>query len=266
VTDSVTDSGAETRDEESVPEPSEDSGEAELAKLEAMVEQLELEVAELEAAELEAIAAPNLPPDVPLAQPILEPETLANPGLNSPSSSPSNLTVAQSSSPIVGGATPPRLLNPAELGWVERNLLLPDREIIIDQSFWLGLRDLGEVAFVATQYGNDLELHVMQANGEVIHTLPANADADSWILWQVQAVSFQEIDFDGSEPDVIVIADHIIGAGPNGSVPFPVTTVYFNQGASFTTDPSVNQLLTERGVATIAQAEAILRGELMFLP
>lgn len=157
--------------------------------------------------------------------------------------------------------TPPRLLNAAELGWVERNLFLPDRQIIIDQSFWLGLRDLGEVAFVATEFQNSLEFHVMQANGEVMHTLPANTHAESWIFSELQAVSFQEIDFDGSEPDVIVIAEYI-----SGNRTFPVTTVYFNQGRRFTTDPELNQLLTDRGVSTIAEAEDILRGELLFLP
>ncbi|MDJ1181473.1 hypothetical protein PJF56_21645 [Roseofilum sp. BLCC_M91] len=162
--------------------------------------------------------------------------------------------------------TPPRLLHAAELGWVERNLFLPDRQIIIDQSFWLGLRGLGEVAFVATKFQNSLEFHVMQTNGEVIHTLPPNSHAESWILSNLKAVSFQEIDFDGSEPDVIVIAEYIIGAGPRGDETFPVTTVYFNQGRRFTTDPELNQLLTERGVSTIAEAEDILRGELMFLP
>ncbi|MDJ1175258.1 hypothetical protein [Roseofilum capinflatum] len=162
--------------------------------------------------------------------------------------------------------TPPRLLNAAELGWVERNLFLPDRQIIIDQSFWLGLRDVGEVAFVATEFQNSLEFHVMQTNGEVMHTLPANTHAESWIFSELKAVSFQEIDFDGSEPDVIVIAEYIIGAGPRGDETFPVTTVYFNQGRRFTTDPELNQLLTERGVRTIAEAEDILRGELMFLP
>ncbi|HBQ97822.1 MULTISPECIES: hypothetical protein [unclassified Roseofilum] len=166
--------------------------------------------------------------------------------------------------------TRPRLLNPAELGWVERNLLLhdslPDREIIIDQSFWLGFRGLGDVAFVSTEFNNSLEFHVMQPNGEVIHTLPQNSHAESWILWSLEAVSFQEIDFDGSEPDIIVVAEYIIGAGPRGSEPFPVTTVYFNQGSRFSTDPELNKLLTERGVSTIAEAEQILRSELMFLP
>lgn len=166
--------------------------------------------------------------------------------------------------------TPPRLLNAAELGWVERNLLwndsLPDRQIIIDQSFWLGLRDLGEVAFVATEFQNSLEFHVMQANGDIMHTLPANTHAESWIFSELKAVSFQEIDFDGSEPDVIVIAEYILGAGPRGDETFPVTTVYFNQGRHFTTNPELNQLLTERKVRTIAEAEDILRGELLFLP
>ncbi|MDJ1168718.1 hypothetical protein PMG71_04695 [Roseofilum sp. BLCC_M154] len=173
------------------------------------------------------------------------------------SSSPSLPEVAQTTKNL----TPPRLLNAAELGWVERNLFLPDRQIIIDQSFWLGLREVGEVAFVATEFQNSLEFHVMQTNGEVMHTLPPNSHTESWIFSDLKAVSFQEIDFDGSEPDVIVIAEYI-----SGNRTFPVTTVYFNQGSRFTTDPELNQLLTDRGVSTIAEAEDILRGELLFLP
>ncbi|MDB9518463.1 hypothetical protein PN466_16080 [Roseofilum reptotaenium CS-1145] len=98
------------------------------------------------------------------------------------------------------------------------------------------------------------------------HTLPPNSHPESWILWSLEAVSFQEIDFDSSEADIIVVAEYIIGAGPREGEPFPATTVYFNQGSRFSTDPKLNKLLTERGVSTIAEAEEILRSELMFLP
>lgn len=167
----------------------------------------------------------------------------------------------------------PRKLNPAELGWVERNWPEPNPEIVIDHSFWLTLRDLGEVAFVTTQTVADpkagwnvLTHSLMLPNGEVSHQLPVNEDAESWTLWEMKAVAFMELDFDGSEPDAIAIAEYITGVGPTGSQPFPVTTVYFNQGDHFTTDQSINRLLTERGVATVAEAEAILRNELQFLP
>jgi hypothetical protein len=49
----------------------------------------------------------------------------------------------------------------------------------------------------------------------------------------MRAVTFLELDFDGSEPDMIVLADYITGVGLTGSEPFTVATVYLNQGSYF---------------------------------
>ncbi|MGP1386424.1 MAG: hypothetical protein ACTS2F_22880 [Thainema sp.] len=167
------------------------------------------------------------------------------------------------------GAGESRLLTPAELGWVERNLPVQGRSINIDQSFWVNLRDFGEVAFVVTSAVddpissvNDLAIYLMSPEGELIEQLPANPDA-TWILWETQAVSFHLLNgFDY----VIVIADYITGAGPTGSRPFPVTTVYNNEGGYFTVDAAASRSLTDRGVSTVADANTILQNELGYIP
>ncbi|MGD1905709.1 MAG: hypothetical protein ACFB0C_06915 [Leptolyngbyaceae cyanobacterium] len=185
--------------------------------------------------------------------------------------SPTNTTAAPTAAPVSAPQPefeyqPPRLLTLAELNWAEESLPYTDQDLIIDQSFWLDTRDMGEVAFVATQIGDDLELLLLLPHGEISQVLPPNEDAASWILWGMKAVTFLELDFDGAEPDIIVLADYITGVGPTGSEPFTVATVYLNQGDYFTTDPSVNRYLTDRNVQTLAEAEDILRNELDFLP
>lgn len=197
--------------------------------------------------------------------------TPVNPAVTPTPTTPANTATAPTptaapTSNTQGEYQPPRLLTPAELGWVERNLASPEQSIIVDQSFWIQTRAMGEVAFVATQVVNDLELLLMLPNGEIGQVLPPNEDAASWVLWEMKAVTFLELDFDGSEPDMIVLADYITGVGPTGSEPFTVATVYLNQGSYFTTDTEVNRFLTDRGVQTLAEAEDVLRSELDFLP
>lgn len=92
----------------------------------------------------------------------------------------------------------------------------------------------------------------------------AHPDSDSWILWEPQAVSFWM--YDGYE-SVIVIADYIVGAGPTGSKPFPVMTIYNNKGGYFSVDAVASRVLTDRGVSTVAEVLSLLQTEeLGYLP
>lgn len=195
------------------------------------------------------VEAPILPPDR------VEPES----------------ALAQTSSRTNPGDARP--LAPEDLSWVAQHLPEPGRLINADQSFWVNLRELGEVAFVvtetvddATQALNHLEIYLIAPDSTVIHQMPQNADTGSWILWEVKGISFLELDFDGSEPDVLFIADYITGVGPTGSQPFPVTTVYLNQGDYFVIDQAASRFVSDRGIATLGEAEDILRNELNFLP
>lgn len=212
-------------------------------------------------------------PPAPTAE--AQPSGVSDTSSGSPSRGSANNPAGDAIAPIADVPNPgdARLLTAAELGWVERNLGASERNINVDQSFWVNLRGLGEVAFVLTEAVtdsstaiNDLEIFVMSPSGEVVHQLPPDTDTESWVLWEIKAVSFMELDFDGSEPDVIVIADYITGIGPTGSEPFPVTTVYLNQGSRFIVDQQASRFVTDQGASTIAEAEEILRNELNFLP
>lgn len=191
-----------------------------------------------------------------------------------PAVAPSTATTPATAVPAAAVTLDPgesRLLTPAELGWVERNLPVLGRQINPNQSFWVNLRDFGEVAFVLTEAvtdpsitANDLAIYLMSPEGNLIEQLPAHPDSSSWILWKPQAVSFWM--YYGYE-SVIVIADYIIGAGPMGSEPFPVTTIYNNEGGYFTVDEVASRVLTDRGVSTVAEALSMLQTEeLGYLP
>lgn len=164
-----------------------------------------------------------------------------------------------------------RLLTPAELGWVERNLPVSERQINPDQSFWVNLRDIGEVAFVLTEAVsdpsiavNDLAIYLMLPDGTLLEQLPANLDSNSWMLWEPQAVSFWM--YQGYEV-VVVIADYITGVGPTGSEPFPVTTIYNNEGGYFSMDEVASRMLTDWGASTVGEALDMLQTEeLGYLP
>ena len=164
-----------------------------------------------------------------------------------------------------------RLLTPAELGWVERNLPVAERQINPDQSFWVNLRDMGEVAFVLTEAVsdpsiavNDLAIYLLLPDGTLLEQLPTNLDSDAWMLWETQAVSFWM--YQGYEV-VVVIADYITGVGPTGSEPFPVTTIYTNAGGYFLMDEVASRMLTDWGTSTVGEALDMLQTEeLGYLP
>ncbi len=181
--------------------------------------------------------------------------------------SPSTATQASTTQSLALGDS--RLLTPAEIGWVERNLPVPARYINVDQSFWVNLRDFGEVAFVVTDGTtdpnvalNDLAIYIVSPDGILIEQLPPNPDA-TWMLSETQAVSFQLLN---GYDYVIVMADYITGVGQTAAVPFPVTTVYNNQGGYFTVDGPASLALTDRGVSTIAEANSILQNEFGYVP
>ena len=220
------------------------------------------EVSELEAATAESTNAEVAPAEVaPVApEPTTAPVQIAPPAT---ATSPATAAVVELSAS--------RLLTPAELGWVERNLPAAERQINPDQSFWVNLHDIGEVAFVLTEAVsepsiavNDLAIYLMLPDGTLLEQLPANLDSDSWLLWETQAVSFWL--YQGYEV-LVVIADYITGVGPTGSEPFPVTTIYNNEGGYFSMDAVASRRLTDWGVSTVDEALDMLQTEeLGYLP
>ncbi|MGB0560335.1 MAG: hypothetical protein ACPGVO_00835 [Spirulinaceae cyanobacterium] len=180
----------------------------------------------------------------------------ATPGDAPQPESPSDTTLAQAPPPdnrIIYDAQP---LSTSVLDLVLSELS-PDRELVGDQSFLLDVPNVGEVAFVTTKFNPQgatrLRLDWRPSTSEnAYYPLPVAEAIPEWILWEVKAIAFGDYNQDGLGPDVIAIADFIVGAGPRGSEPFPVATVYFYQGNNvFTTDVALNRTLAAQGAATV---------------
>lgn len=154
-------------------------------------------------------------------------------------------------------------LNHAEVALIESELG-PNEEIFADHSFALTLSDWGDVVFVASKVYREgdpdrLALRFRDLNGDYVPLVP-NPDIPDWILWDVDAVAFEDVNADGAGPDIIVIAEYMTGIGRNGTYPFPVATVFFNDGDDyFATDSYVDELLSSQGVETVDEVRTLLR-------
>ena len=165
----------------------------------------------------------------------------------------------------------PRPLTPQELATISENMPVEGREIISEHSFVIPVAGERTAALVVSEQAadigtNNLRVDLFETDGSWVQTLPTNESADAWILWDVKVVSFPELSFDGPEPDVILLTEYMVGAGPTAAQPFPVTTIYLNEGGTFVTHQETNDYLTDQGVETINEAEDVLRNELMYLP
>ncbi|ESA33568.1 lipoprotein [Leptolyngbya sp. Heron Island J] len=151
-------------------------------------------------------------------------------------------------------------LNQAELALIESELGF-DEEIFEAHSFAITLSDMGDVAFVTSRVYREgapdrLALRFRDVDGSYVPLVP-NPDTPDWTLWDVDAVAFEDVNSDGAGPDIIVIAEYMTGIGPTGAQPFPVATVFFNDGDDyFATDSYIDELLSTRGVETIADVQA----------
>lgn len=165
----------------------------------------------------------------------------------------------------------PRLLTPQELAAISENMPVEGREIISEHSFVIPIDDARTAALVISEQAadigtNNLRIDLFETDGSWVQTLPTNESADNWILWNVKAVSFPELSFNGPEPDVVLLTEYMVGAGPTAAQPFPVATIYLNEGGTFVTHQETNDYLTDQAVETIGKAEDVLRNELMYLP
>lgn len=127
----------------------------------------------------------------------------------------------------------------------DSNTLAADR-IITSQSFDVTLNSWGDIRFVsyapASDRVHDDVAFYLARNDEVLYEFPPVWDDGivPWTFESVDMVSFQDIDGDGNE-DVVALISYIPGAGPEAAVPFPVTRIYMGDGAGF----SVNTELAE---------------------
>ncbi|MDX2270828.1 MAG: hypothetical protein NW237_02625 [Cyanobacteriota bacterium] len=149
----------------------------------------------------------------------------------------------------------------------------PLLEPILEQSFAVNLQGYGSIFFLSlfdsSSPGQPQTLtHWLVDGGRVRWELPMSEELTplSYTPFSLDAVVFTELDFDGLT-DIYTIASYITGIGATGAIPFPVVTLYQQQeDGSFLILQEVSLALTERGVATVAEAEEILRKEMLFLP
>lgn len=153
-------------------------------------------------------------------------------------------------------------LNQAELALIESELGFSE-EVFEAHSFAVTLSNRGDVAFVASKIKREgapdrLALRFRDVDGSYVPLVP-NPEIPDWTLWDVDAVAFDDVNADGAGPDIVVIAEYMTGAGPTGAQPFPVATVFFNDGEDyFATDSSVDELLSSRGVETVSDVKTAL--------
>ena len=123
-----------------------------------------------------------------------------------------------------------------------------ESETLDDQSFWVELEDWGKVRFVSNRQRaggtSKLGFFLADAEGKTIYRFPEFYGNRWSSFFDLKAVAFRDADRDGFK-DVLLIADYITGIGPQGAIPFPVGSVYFRRGKSFSSLPDFDERLNE---------------------
>jgi hypothetical protein len=181
-------------------------------------------------------------------------------------SNPSTQEVKLSAAPKGYTQVKPKPITPKDTQ--ELNQILGKQNWIPTQSFRVNLVGFGNCLFVPVidLKSNRLRLHLIQ-NRRIIYTFPELKQPKSWTPMDVRAVKFTELNFDGGDSDIILISEYTAGpSGPGTSPPFPVVLIYTTTEKGYEVDTKMSQILTQRQVRTVGEAEKILREEFNFLP
>ena len=168
-------------------------------------------------------------------------------------------TTSQTTPNNVSRSAKPARLSRARLDLIDAELGSSET-LIRDQSFAVNLSGLGIVDFVpskaqADNGSSELALRWRDLDGNYVPLYLSN----QWQFHTLSAVAFEDINKDGLGPDVVAIAQYITGIGPDGAKPFPAATVLFNDGSDrFEPDSSIDNMLAERGAATVADVRTLL--------
>lgn len=114
--------------------------------------------------------------------------------------------------------------------------------IIQEQSFQVALNDWGEVRFVSYEPDSserdsleDVSFYLMK-DEEILYQFPyIGTDHGSvyGLYWDVKFVMFMDTNADENE-DVVIGAEYMTGAGPQGAIPHTVVRIYEDCGDYFT--------------------------------
>lgn len=135
---------------------------------------------------------------------------------------------------------PEQPLDESAGGQVQENLDA-DR-IIAEQSFQVTLNDWGEVEFVSYEPDSlekspqeDVSFYLLK-DEKILYQFPYIGEEHSsgnGFYWDVKFVMFTDTNADGKE-DVVIGAEYMTGAGPQGAVPHTVVRIYEDCGDYFT--------------------------------
>ena len=135
---------------------------------------------------------------------------------------------------------------PQQLPGGESGGRLPGRldagRILEEQSFQVKLNDWGEVRFVSYEPDHtgenpleDVTFYLLRGE-EILYQFPyigTEDTSDYGMYYDVKFVMFTDTNADGKE-DVVIGAEYMTGAGPQGAIPHVVVRIYENYGDHFT--------------------------------
>ena len=118
---------------------------------------------------------------------------------------------------------------------------LDEERIIEEQSFQIELNDWGEVRFVSYEPTPSERVHedvtfYLLTDDEILYQFPYISKRPTngmGYFWDVKFVMFTDTNADGKE-DVVIGAEYMTGAGPQGAVPHVAVRIYEDCGDYFT--------------------------------
>ncbi len=118
---------------------------------------------------------------------------------------------------------------------------LDEERIIEEQSFQIELNDWGEVRFVSYEPTPSERVHedvtfYLLKDDEILYQFPYISKRPTngmGYFWDVKFVMFTDTNADGKE-DVVIGAEYMTGAGPQGAVPHVAVRIYEECGDYFT--------------------------------
>lgn len=133
-----------------------------------------------------------------------------------------------------------------------QNKLDADR-IIEEQSFQVELNDWGEVRFVSYEPApserdmqEDVTFYLLK-DEEILYQFPYISEDHTsgyGLYWNVKFVMFTDTNADGKE-DVVIGAEYMTGAGPQGAIPHTLVRIYEDYGDYFTYNEELSDKIND---------------------